>query len=118
VDLYGQANAHRRGNSIHSGFGGQTDFVVGALHSPEGKAIIAPPSWHAKSDTSTVVPVLAGPVTSFQHSYLVSEHGVAPIWGSDSGAQARHIIDNVADPRARAHLREMAQALEILTASD
>jgi hypothetical protein len=26
---------------IHSGFGGQTDFVVGALHSPGGLAVIA-----------------------------------------------------------------------------
>ncbi|WP_291416030.1 acetyl-CoA hydrolase/transferase C-terminal domain-containing protein [Actinophytocola sp.] len=45
---------------INSGFGGQTDFVVGALHSPGGKAIIALPSWHTKVDVSTVVPRLTG----------------------------------------------------------
>jgi acyl-CoA hydrolase len=104
VDLYGQANANRARNAIYSGFGGQTDFVVGALHSPGGKAIIALPSWHAKTDSSTVVPILTGPVTSFQHSYLVSEHGNAAIWGRDTDAQARDIIDQVAHPRARDEL--------------
>ena len=33
VDLFGQANASRINARIHSGFGGQTDFIVGALHS-------------------------------------------------------------------------------------
>lgn len=113
VDLYGQANANRARQRIYSGFGGQTDFVVGALHSPGGKAIIALPSWHAKTQTSTVVPLLTSPVTSFQHSYLVSEHGVATIWGHDADAQAREIIENVAHPRARAELREAATLLEL-----
>lgn len=111
VDLYGQANASRVHGSIYSGFGGQTDFVVGALHSGQGKAIIALPSWHAKSDTSTVVPCLAGPVTSFQHSYLVSEHGAAAIWGQDSTAQAEQIIAHVAHPQAREELRAAGRSL-------
>ena len=56
VDLFAQANAARVHGMIYSGFGGQTDFVVGALHSRGGRAIIALPSWHAKADVSTVVP--------------------------------------------------------------
>jgi hypothetical protein len=40
---------------VPTGFGGQTDFVVGALHSAGGRAIIALPSWHPKADVSTVV---------------------------------------------------------------
>lgn len=111
VDLYAQANANRAHGAVYSGFGGQTDFVVGALHSVGGKAIIALPSWHAKSDSSTVVPVLSGPVTSFQHSYVVSEHGAAAIWGHDSDAQARGIIDSVADARARDTLRAAGREL-------
>ncbi|UOX92746.1 4-hydroxybutyrate CoA-transferase [Amycolatopsis sp. FBCC-B4732] len=106
VDLYAQANASRVRGAIYSGFGGQTDFVVGALHSPGGRAIIALPSWHPKADVSTVVPRLAGPVTSFQHSFFVSEHGVAAIWGHDAGEQARQIVERVAHPEARAELRE------------
>jgi acyl-CoA hydrolase len=101
VDLYGQANASRVRGAIYSGFGGQTDFVVGALHSPGGRAIIALPSWHAKADTSTVVPRLDGPVTSFQHSFIVTEQGVAEIWGRDAVDQAQQIVDNIAHPDAR-----------------
>ncbi|HEX9031771.1 MAG TPA: acetyl-CoA hydrolase/transferase C-terminal domain-containing protein, partial [Streptosporangiaceae bacterium] len=81
VDLFAQANASRVHGAIYSGFGGQTDFVVGALHSHGGHAIIALPSWHPKANVSTVVPRLAGPVTSFQHSFIVSEQGTAAIWG-------------------------------------
>ncbi|WP_290050183.1 acetyl-CoA hydrolase/transferase family protein [Amycolatopsis solani] len=111
VDLYAQANASRVRGTIYSGFGGQTDFVVGALHSPGGRAIIALPSWHPKADVSTVVPRLAGPVTSFQHSFFVSEHGVAAIWGHDAAEQARQIVDRVAHPDARAELRERGREL-------
>jgi acyl-CoA hydrolase len=105
VDLFAQANAARVHGMIYSGFGGQTDFVVGALHSPGGRAIIALPSWHPKAQVSTVVPRLAGPVTSFQHSFIVSEQGMAQIWGCDASAQAGQIIDQVAHPSARDDLR-------------
>ncbi|KZB79551.1 acetyl-CoA hydrolase/transferase family protein [Amycolatopsis regifaucium] len=111
IDLYAQANASRVHDVIYSGFGGQTDFVVGALHSPGGRAIIALPSWHPKADVSTVVPRLAGPVTSFQHSYFVSEQGTATIWGHDAGEQAEQIIGHVAHPRARDELREAGRRL-------
>src|ERR1700761_2186232 len=94
VDLFAQANATWVGGRVHSGFGGQTDFVVGALHSRGGQAVIALPSWHPKADVSTVVPRLDGPVTSFQHSYIVSEQGTATIWGHDASGQAAQIIDN------------------------
>ena len=105
VDLFGQANAARVHGMIYSGFGGQTDFVVGALHSPGGQAIIALPSWHPKAQVSTVVPRLAGPVTSFQHSFIVSEQGTAQIWGCDASTQAGQIIEQVAHPSARDDLR-------------
>jgi acyl-CoA hydrolase len=111
VDLFAQANAARVHGTIYSGFGGQTDFVVGALHSPGGRAIIALPSWHPKADVSTVVPRLAGPVTSFQHSFIVSEQGTAAIWGHDAGAQAENIIDQVAHPSARDDLRKAGREL-------
>src|SRR6476469_317261 len=111
VDLYAQANASRVRGVIYSGFGGQTDSVVGALHSPGGRAIIALPSWHAKADVSTVVPRLDGPVTSFQHSYIVSERGTATIWGRDVTEQAQQILDRVAHPDARDELREAGRRL-------
>ena len=111
VDLFAQANASRVGGRIYSGFGGQTDFTVGALHARSGHAVIALPSWHDKSNSSTVVPTLTGPVTSFQHSALVTEHGSALIFGHSQRAQARLIIDNIAHPDARGDLEEAAANL-------
>jgi acyl-CoA hydrolase len=111
VDLFAQANASRVHGEIYSGFGGQTDFVVGALHSAGGRAIIALPSWHPKADVSTVVPRLTGPVTSFQHSFVVSDQGTAAIWGNDASEQARQIISHVAHPSARDELREAGRVL-------
>lgn len=111
VDLFAQANASWIRGKIHSGFGGQTDFVVGALHSAGGQAIIALPSWHPKADVSTVVPRLDGPVTSFQHSCIVSDQGTAEVWGHDTAGQAAQVIGHVAHPSAREGLRDAARGL-------
>jgi acyl-CoA hydrolase len=111
VDLFAQANATWVRGMIHSGFGGQTDFVVGALHAPGGLAIIALPSWHPKADVSTVVSRLDGPVTSYQHSVIVSEQGAALIWGHDASGQADQIISHVAHPSAREELRRAGRGL-------
>ena len=111
VELFAQANASRLHGAVYSGFGGQTDFVVGALHSPGGQAIIALPSWHPKAHVSTVVPRLAGPVTSFQHSFIISEQGTAAIWGHDASDQAEQIISKVAHPSARDGLRIQGREL-------
>ena len=111
VDLFAQANASFVDNRIHSGFGGQPDFVTGALHSSGGHAIVALHAWHHKTDTSTVVPILNNPVTSFQHSAIVSEHGCAELFGRSQHAQAHLIVDQVADPRARPELAAAAGRL-------
>jgi acyl-CoA hydrolase len=111
VDLYGQANASRIGGRVYSGFGGQPDFTVGAMHSHGGQAVIALPSWHPRADVSTVVPLLTGPATSFQHSYIVTEQGTARIWGNDAVAQARAIVEETAHPCARDDLRKAAEDL-------
>ena len=87
---------------IYSGFGGQPDFVVGALHSDGGHAVVALPSWHTKSNSSTIVPRLVEPVTSFQHSAVVTEQGRAVLFGRSQRAQARLLISEVAHPDARA----------------
>ena len=111
VDLFGQANASRINARIHSGYGGQTDFIIGALHSPGGQAFIALRSWHPKADVSTVVPLLDEPVTSFQQSAIVTEQGVAKLWGFDEKTQARHLIEHAAHPSVRAELWEEAKEL-------
>jgi acyl-CoA hydrolase len=114
VDLFGQANASRLQARIYSGFGGQTDFLVGALHSPGGQAFIALRSWHPRADVSTVVPLLEEPATSFQPSAIVTENGLARVWGLDQGAQAHSIIENAAHPDVRDELREEAHYLGLM----
>lgn len=114
VDLFGQANASRINAQIYSGFGGQTDFIVGALHAPGGQAFIALRSWHPKANVSTVVPLIDEPVTSFQHTAIVTEFGLAPIWGHSQGEQARAIIENIAHPDAREDLWEEAAAMRLV----
>jgi acyl-CoA hydrolase len=113
VDLSDQAGASHIGGRLYSGFGGQPDFVEGALHSPGGHAVIALRSWHQPSDTSTIVPRLTDPVTSFQHSAVVTEQGCAHIFGRSQRAQARLIIDHAAHPDARDQLREHAARLGV-----
>ncbi len=113
VDLYAQANASRVNGRIYSGFGGQTDFIVGALHSPGGQAFLALRSWHPRANVSTIVPMIDEPVTSFQATAVVTEQGTATIWGWDERAQARHLIDQAAHPDARDELWEEARALKL-----
>lgn len=101
VDLFDQANASRMKGRIYSGFGGSVDFIVGALHSRGGASYMTLPSWHRKSHVSTIVPRLTEPVTSFQHSAVVTEQGIAPVFGLSQKEQARSLIEKAAHPDAR-----------------
>ena len=114
VDLFAQANASRIKARIHSGFGGQTDFIVGAMHSTGGQAFIALRSWHPKADCSTIVPLVDEPVTSFQMTSVVTEQGCAEIYGNDQQEQARQLIENAAHPSVREELWEEAVELGLL----
>ena len=110
VDLFDQANASRMKGRIYSGFGGSVDFIDGALHSRGGASYIALPSWHPKAKVSTIVPRLEEPVTSFQHSFVVTEQGVARVVGLSERDQARSLIENAAHPDAREPLWSAAAA--------
>lgn len=111
VDLFAQANASRIGARIFSGFGGQTDFIVGALHAPGGQAIMALRSWHPKAQVSTIVGMLSEPTTSFQPTAVVTEQGTAEIFGYDEKRQAAQLIEQAAHPNAREHLWYEARRL-------
>jgi acyl-CoA hydrolase len=111
VDLFAQVNASRINARIHSGFGGQTDFIVGAMHSQGGQAFIALRSWHPKADVSTIVALVDEPVTSFQMTSVITELGAAEIFGNDQREQARQLIENAAHPSVREDLWEEAVSL-------
>ena len=47
-------------------------------------------------------------VTSFQHSFVVTEQGIAECFGHDESEQAKNLIEKAAHPNARTSLREAA----------
>ena len=114
VDLFDQANASFVRDEIYSGFGGSTDFIVGALHSRGGQSFMALHSWHPKANVSTIVPKLNTPVTSFQHSYVATEQGIAPCFGHPIKEQATNIIKHAAHPDAKESLTKAAVDLKLL----
>jgi acyl-CoA hydrolase len=75
---------------------------------------MALPSWHAKSNSSTIIPLIDGAVTSFQHSHVVTENGVAPCFGMSERQQAQNLIAFAAHPQAREALTEAAGAMGLL----
>ena len=70
-------------------------------------------SWHEKANTSTIVPKLRENVTSFQHSYVATEYGLADCFGHPEKDQARNLIA-VAHPDARAGLTEAAREMRLI----
>jgi acyl-CoA hydrolase len=56
------------------------------------------------------VPLIEGPVTSFQHSSVVTEYGLAQIFGNEEHEQVRQLIEHAAHPDARDALWEAAKA--------
>lgn len=114
VDLYDQANASHVRGQIYSGFGGSTDFIVGSLHARGGASFMALQSWHPKAQQSSIVPRLTENVTSFQHSFVVTENGVADCFGHSLKDQALNLINKAAHPSVRAELTEAAGKLGII----
>lgn len=113
VDLTGQVCADSVGSRVISGVGGQMDFIRGAARSPGGKPIIALPS-RTRRGESRIVPQLqpgAGVVTTRAHvHWVVTEHGVADLYGRTLGERARALID-VAHPDDREDLARTWAAL-------
>ena len=110
VDLTGQVCADSIGTYQYSGVGGQMDFIRGASLSEGGKPIIALPSVTGKGE-SKLVPFLkqgAGVVTTRAHvHYVVTEYGVANLYGQSLGRRARKLID-IAHPDHREELEKAA----------
>ena len=110
IDLTGQVCADSLGTQQYSGVGGQMDFIRGASLSERGKPIIAMPSATSKGE-SRIVPFLkqgAGVVTTRAHvNYVVTEHGVASLYGKNLRQRARALI-GIAHPSHREELERAA----------
>ena len=120
IDLTGQVCADSIGSKLYSGVGGQLDFIYGASRSKEGVPIIALPSTTTLRDgtvMSRIVDMLktgAGVTTSRNHvHYVVTEHGVAALYGKSIRERARQLI-SVADPNFRKELEKQAKELHYI----
>ena len=115
IDLTGQICADSIGTKLYSGVGGQLDFIYGASRSKGGVPIIAVPS--TAKDFSRIVPTLkkgAGVVTTRNHiHYVVTEYGVADLYGKTIHERAQSLID-VAHPQFREELTKEAKALHYI----
>ena len=111
IDITVQVVSDSIGPKIFSGFGGQVDFIYGASRSKGGKPIIAMPSTTKKGE-SKIVGFLrqgAGVVTTRAHvRYIVTEYGLADLYGKSLRERARAIID-IAHPDHRENLEKIAR---------
>ena len=98
------------GHRIYSGVGGQLDFLRGAGRCDQGVPILAMPSTTSKGK-SRIVGCLTpggGVVTTRAHvHYLVTEHGIAHLFGKTLRERAKALIA-VAHPDHREQLEREA----------
>ncbi len=117
VDLTGQVCADSIGPKLYSGVGGQLDFIYGASRSEGGVPIIALPATAKGGQISRIVPMLkqgAGVVTTRNHvHYIVTEHGVAYLYGKTIRQRAKALI-NIAAPQFRDELTRAAKELNYI----
>ena len=110
VDLTGQVCADSIGTRQFSGIGGQMDFMRGAALSEGGKPIIAITS-RTNKGLSRIVPFLqpgAGVVTTRGHvHYVVTEYGIAYLYGRNLRQRARDLI-SISHPDDREMLEKAA----------
>ena len=110
IDLTGQVVADTIGTKQYSGIGGQMDFLRGAALSKGGKPIIALPSTTNKG-ISRITPLInegAAITTTRAHvHYVVTEYGVAYLYGKNLRQRAKALID-IAHPDHRERLEAEA----------
>jgi acyl-CoA hydrolase len=97
------------------------DFIRGAARSKGGMPIIALPSTACNGRVSRIVAVLdpgAGVVTGrAEVHYVVTEHGVAYLWGKNLRQRAEALIA-IADPRFRDELYDYAERAHYVQARE
>lgn len=110
VDLTGQICADSIGTRQYSGVGGQMDFIRGASLSEGGKPIIALPSSTKYGDSKIVSHLKHGAAvtTTRAHAhYVVTEYGVANLYGKNLRQRAHELI-GIAHPDHREMLEKEA----------
>lgn len=108
VDLMGQVVADAIGSKTFSGVGGQLDFLRGAEQARNGKPIIALPSTAKGGEISRISAMLkpGTPITTTRQDvhYVVTEYGIAYLFGKSIKQRAQALID-IAHPKFRDQLK-------------
>lgn len=111
VDLTGQVCADSIGPLQHSGVGGQMDFMRGAALSAGGKPIIALPASTHRGEPRIVAQLKPGAAVTTTRAhvhYVVTEYGVANLYGKNLGQRAQAMIA-IAHPSHREALMAAAR---------
>ncbi len=118
IDLTGQVVFDSIGREMYTGPGGQFEFVVGAVYAPGGKSIhILPSSAGTDAEHTRVVaelpPGAVVGVPRFLTDFVVTEYGVASLFGKSERDRARELIA-IAHPDHRGELTAQARKLGLL----
>jgi len=116
VDLTGQINAEQVNGDMHSGTGGQLDFVRGAYSAENGRSFVALRSTAKQGKVSRIVAQLTGGAvtdTRMDTQYVVTEHGCVNLKGLSLRERANALI-SLADPAFREGLEREAHAKGLL----
>ncbi|HEY5646797.1 MAG TPA: acetyl-CoA hydrolase/transferase C-terminal domain-containing protein [Pseudomonadales bacterium] len=108
VDLYGQVNAEFAAGRQLSGTGGSVDFMRSARASKGGRSIIAMNATARGGSVSRIVPRVEM-VTALRTDVdmVVTEHGVASLFGQSVAERARRLVE-IAAPAFREELLDRA----------
>jgi 4-hydroxybutyrate CoA-transferase len=114
IDLIGQINSESVfGPRLINGTGGQPETHIGAVLSRGGRAITMLPSTAMDGAVSRIVvqhePGTVITVPRYYADTIVTEYGVARLWGKNHRQRAAELIA-IAHPDFRAELRREAQA--------
>jgi ribosomal protein S18 acetylase RimI-like enzyme len=116
VDVIGQATNHKE-MALHSGLGGEADFMRGAALTNGGKCIVALRSI-TKDGQSCIKPILtteAVDLRAIDVHYIVTEWGIAYLQGKTLRERILQMI-GIAHPNFRNELLQMAKDLHFLYA--
>lgn len=111
VDLTGQVASEAIGTVQYSGSGGQNDTSEGAIHSKNGRSIIALKSTAMGGTISAISACLpAGAIVTLSRNnvdYIITEYGIAKMKGMSVQERAEALI-RIAHPKFREQLQSDA----------
>jgi 4-hydroxybutyrate CoA-transferase len=117
IDLTGQINSETVfGGRMINGTGGQPEFQIGAVLSRGGRAVTLLPSTAMEGGVSRIVPqhepgsIITVP--RFFADTIVTEYGIARLWGKNHRQRAQELIA-IAHPDFRSELTKQAEQLAL-----